>query len=143
MALAEPARVLLTVSQLAAEAVAEVYYAQARQKPIGKLLPNQRELWVIGRNGEPEDPIMLRHWALKIQDRYFELARVVEDNSVVFEANAIDEPHREINQINMMGYTHYSEDEILQWVRNSMFTSVSIADAFLPRSRNCERAEGI
>jgi len=111
----EPASVLLVVSQLAAEAVAGERFANLRRKPVGHFLPDhQRGLWMTGRDGQPEDPIMVRHWALRIRNRYFELARVHEDNSVVFEANSMDEPLREICQVDMMGYTHYSEEEICQ-----------------------------
>ncbi len=103
----------LVVSQLTAEAAAGARYAQARRKPIGAFLPSdKRGFWMRGRDGQPEDPMMIRHWALRIQGRYFELVRVHEDNTVAFEANSIDEPARSIRQVNMMGYTHYSEEEI-------------------------------
>jgi hypothetical protein len=107
------AAVHLVVSQLAAEAAAGARYAQARRKPIGPFLPSdKRGFWMLGRDGPPEDPVMIRHWALRIQRRYFELARVHENDTVAFEANSMDEPARSIRQVNMMGYTHYSEEEI-------------------------------
>lgn len=105
------AAVHLVVSELTVEASARARYAEIRREH--PLLPNYgHERWMIGRDWQLEDPMMTRHWALRIQGRYFELARVHENNTVAFEPNSIAEPARAICQVNMMGYTHYSEKEV-------------------------------
>lgn len=106
-----PTTVLLVVSQLAAEAAVGATYAERRaSKP--HLPAFNRGFWVIGRDGQPEDPLLFRHWALRIRDEYFELERSHQDNGVTIETRPLDDPARLIRQVDMMGYTHYSQEEI-------------------------------
>lgn len=73
--------------------------------------------WTLRMRGAREggsDALLVRHWAVRVRDQYFELEREKTDNNgVKLDVKTVSESRRIISSTLGLGYTHLTDEEIV------------------------------